>query len=391
MTARPQLDLEKLVVSSRQRLVSVEVTDDGGTVLFIRDEDDAITRENLSACPWLLVTDQSLANLLGGERVEKLAGTGEFQWRVHFKTPKGYFDALKVLKKESGLNASAPQAPYRLFNDFQQQVLTSLPARLFRGMDFTDLRRLQVDIETLTTPGYDFPNARRKADRIILIALRDSTGWEECLGVDTTDEKAILEEMVRLISDRDPDVIEGHNLFNFDLPYIETRCSMNKVALTLGREGRKLQSRPSRFSSGERTLSYRRYTAWGRHIVDTMHLAQLYDVSHRDLSSYGLKSVARHFGVAAPDRTYVEGDKISDVYFNNPEKLHHYAMDDVRETDAISAILSPSYFYQAQIVPLSYQNCVTRGSASRIDSMLVAEYMCAGHALPRPTDRKSVV
>lgn len=383
------LDLERFVLSSRQRLVSVEVEDDGTAVLFFRGQEDSVTRETLSAHPWLLLTDRELADHLNAERVDELRGDGDFRFRVHFKTAEAYFEAAEMLKKETGFGASAPQAPYRLFNDFQQQVLTSLPARLFRGMAFSELRRLQLDIETLTTPGYDFPNARRKADRIILIALRDSTGWEQCLGIDTTDEKEILERMVRWISERDPDVIEGHNLFNFDLPYIETRCKMHKVALTIGRGDRPIQSRPSRFSSGERTASYRRYTAWGRHIVDTMHLAQLYDVSHCDLSSYGLKSVARHFGVAARDRTYVEGSEISDVYFKNPEKLHHYAMDDVRESDAVSAILSPSYFYQAQIVPLSYQNCVTRGSASRIDTMLVAEYMRADRALPRPAMAKS--
>ncbi|MDT8390227.1 MAG: DNA polymerase domain-containing protein [Lentisphaeria bacterium] len=389
MTESSGLDLEQLVLSSRRRLVSVEVEDDGTAVLFSRMAEDTVTRESVPAALWLLVTKRTLAEQLNGERVDELSGDGDFRFRVHVKTAEAYAEAGKCLARETGLGPSAPQAPYRLFNDFQQQALTALPARLFRGMAFGDLRRLQVDIETLTSPGYDFPNARRKADRIILIALRDSTGWETCLGIDTTDEKTILEHLVQVIAERDPDVIEGHNLFNFDLPYIETRCQMHKVPLTLGREGRPIQSRPSRFSAGERAATYRRYTAWGRHIVDTMHLAQLYDVSHRDLSGYGLKSVARHFGVAARGRTYVDGDEITDIYFNNPEKLRQYAMDDVRETDAVSAILSPSYFYQAQIVPLSYQNCVTRGSASRIDTMLVAEYMRADHALPRPAMAKS--
>ncbi|MDD4097154.1 MAG: DNA polymerase domain-containing protein, partial [Lentisphaeria bacterium] len=57
---------------------------------------------------------------------------------------------------------------------------------------------------------------------------------------------------------------------------------------------------------------------------------------------------------------------------------------DVRETDGLARILSPSYFYQAQLVPYSYQNCVLRGNATRIDAMLCAEYLQAGESLPIP-------
>ena len=101
---------------------------------------------------------------------------------------------------------------------------------------------------------------------------------------------------------RDPDIIEGHNIFDFDLPYIEARCKRHRVKLDIGRDGSRLSSRPSRFSAGERLSGCRRYEVYGRHIVDTLHMVQLYDVSHRELESYGLKAVARHFGVAAgPD------------------------------------------------------------------------------------------
>ncbi|MBQ6472659.1 MAG: hypothetical protein IJJ33_11795 [Victivallales bacterium] len=58
----------------------------------------------------------------------------------------------------------------------------------------------------------------------------------------------------------------------------------------------------------------------------------------------------------------------------------------MRETDALSRILSPSFFYQASLVPLSYQNCVIRSTATRIDAMLCAEYMTRNAALPVPQD-----
>jgi len=64
--------------------------------------------------------------------------------------------------------------------------------------------------------------------------------------------------------------------------------------------------------------------------------------------------------------------------------LLSYALDDVRETRAISQILSPSYFYQAQLEPLSYQNAIVRGNATKIDSMLTASYLTENESIPIP-------
>ena len=50
-------------------------------------------------------------------------------------------------------------------------------------------------------------------------------------------EAELLAECSRLIRERDPDTIEGHNIFRFDLEYIEARARRHKVALAWGRGG----------------------------------------------------------------------------------------------------------------------------------------------------------
>lgn len=381
----PSLDLSALVRSDLDRLVAVEPGRHGSALLYRRPPAGAVASREVAFTPWLLVSGEALADALPGV-VERrvLSGGGVHRVRVHVADLAAHAEAVAALKALTGANPSSPQAPYRLFSDITQQILTTLPARLFRNLAFADLRRLQLDIETLTTPGFDFPNAEREGDAIIMIALRDSTGWEHLLSGPAMSEKEMLGEMVRLLRERDPDVLEGHNLFGFDLPYIEARARRHGVRLALGRDGSRLTARSSRFSAGERTSTYRRYEIHGRHIVDTLHLVQLYDVSHRDMDSYGLKASARYFGVAAPERTYVEGSRISEVYRTDPARLRAYAMDDVRETEALSRILLPSHFYQAQLVPFSLQNCVTRGQATRIDALLCGEYMVANASLPTP-------
>jgi DNA polymerase elongation subunit (family B) len=379
------INLNEIVPSRIGRVVAVEVNRDGTASFFVRHRDDRVERVNQPFEPFLLVHGESLARSLpGSSRVVRLTGTGIHDHRVHFPDLPTLEKGEKFLKVETGMNATSPTAPFRFFSDREQQALALLPVRLFRGMDFAELRRLQIDIETLTTPGYDFPNAERPGDEIVMVALSDSTGWKICLSGPELSEKAILEQTLQLIRDRDPDVIEGHNLFNFDLPYLEMRARRQGLELALGRDGSPATSRSSRVTFGDTASTYFRYEAFGRHIIDTMHLVQLYDVSARDLESYGLKSAARHFGVAAPDRTYVDGKDISRLYREDPARLRDYNLDDVAETEAISRLLSPSHFYQTQLIPVTYQNCIVRGNATRIDALMTSAYLLADKALPSP-------
>ena len=377
--------LGELVPSTLNRVVAVEPNDNGVADIYIRDKDQ-ITCEKINFRPFILITDSSLLNPFEGEFVvDPLNGFEYFKFIVKLKNLKVYTSALKYLRYSTGYSPSATNSPYRVFSDLQQQVLIQNNFRLFRELKFSETYRMQVDIETLTSEGYDFPNSKREDDKIIIISMSDNRGWEQYLLVDeTTSEKEILEQFVTIITEKDPDIIEGHNLYRFDLPFITERAKRHKVRLKLGRNGSTPKTRTSRFSVAERTISYTRYEIYGRHIVDTYFLAQLYDVIHRDLESYGLKSIAKHFGVASKERTYIDASNIKKYYIEERDNLLKYALDDVRETRAISEILSPSYYYQAQIQPFSYQNIVVRGNASKIDSMLVASYLTALESIPIP-------
>ena len=119
-------------------------------------------------------------------------------------------------------------------------------------------------------------------------------------------------------------------------------------------------------------------------IIDSWFLAKLLVGGTRDLPGFGLKDLARHFGVAAPDRTYVDASLITQEFREAPERLMAYAADDAVETLAISSILAPPYFAQAQTVPFDYQSCTLRGAAAKIDALVLREYLARGHAVPLP-------
>jgi DNA polymerase elongation subunit (family B) len=332
----------------------------------------------------LLADTGVLAGAAGVLALEPLAGPGALRWRARFATWAEAQGARDLARERTGLAPDLPAAPYRFVPDPVQQYLLDSAEASFGAMRFGDLRRLALDIEVVTGEGHGFPNAAREADRIVAVALVDTTGFRHVVRGDRLDEPALLAETTRLIQARDPDVIEGHNIFRFDLEYLEARARRHRVRLAWGRDGSELRGRPARLQVAERSIGYRRYEITGRHVVDTWMLAQLHDVGARDLPSFGLKDIARHLGVVAADRTYVDAGDVARELAEAPDRLMAYAADDAQETLSVGAVLAPPYFAQAQLLPFDYQAAILRGSAAKIDALLVREYLHAGQAIPTP-------
>ncbi len=377
--------------SPTPHLVAVEPEGESAVRLFRREGED-LSSEILPFRPFLLVAQEQLLKGWRGEcQVEALWGKGFYRYLVFVPSFAAQEHLKAYLQRKTGKTPNAPDAPYLSFNDPVHQYLLLSGQTLFHKLVLGDLRRLQFDIETYCAEGYSFSNPRRRSDRIVAIALSDSSGWERVIDGQQLSEKEMLLEFVRIVRERDPDVLEGHNIFRFDLEYLETRASQLGVRLALGRDGSPLHGHASRLQIAERSIAYRRYDVFGRHIMDTWILAQLYDIANRDLESYNLKDIARQFGLAQDHRTYLPPEKISWFFDHQPETLLDYALDDVRETRALSEMLSPAYFVQAQIFPYSYQNIVLRGNATKINSLFLRAYLHERHAIPHPGEAKEVL
>lgn len=356
-------------------------------IRIYRREPGGVRAQSVEFRPFILLAGEDpLKNWRGPRAIEPLAGEAPFN-RIAFFPDLKQFDDAKTFLQRTG---SPSDGQYFVLSDPVQQYLLLSGKTHFLGMSFGDLVRLQIDIETYCEEGFEFCNPLRESDRITAIAMSDSTGWERLISGKEYDETEMLREMVGEIQRRDPDVIEGHNIFRFDLEYIEARARRRGVALALGRDGSPLKSHPSRIQIAERTIAFRKYEIFGRHIMDTWLLAQHYDVSARELKGYGLKDIARHFGLAGAERTYIPGDKTSWYFDHDPDTLFRYALDDVRETRAISEILSASYFVEAQIFPYSYQNVALRGNATKIDALFLREYLRRRRSIPRPEPAREV-
>lgn len=329
---------------------------------------------------WLNATPD--AALLGGLTLEELKGEGPYNRLVHAETLAVFNAFTRAEKPGLGVDAIRP---------LESQFLLQNRERLYRELSFGQLRRCQFDIE-VAAPDGGFPDATRAEDRVLAIGIRCGGKNQLLLLEEMTDaaERKLLQRFCEALHEANPDVIEGHNLFKFDLEYLRARSRRYKLACAWGRYGQKATFRSSRLKVAERWIDFTRCDIPGRAVVDTYLLVQLYDITTREMTSYGLKEAAIYFGITDEDseRTYIEGSKIQHAFFTDRARFTAYLEDDLRETQGIADQLLPTYFEQVRTFPALLQDATLRGATSKIDLLFLEEYYHARQACPVPPEVK---
>src|SRR5437867_3209248 len=348
------------------RIVAVELGE-SGTVRVHRRETDGSTVTDVEPFHPFVWADSDVVDL--GIETEKLRGDLKYGWLINVDSWKELI-ALRNGLKNAGRDFFA-------FTDPVQHYLTATGRTLFKDLPFEKLKRMQLEVLSFEGEG----------DHVMSIAISDNSGWEELIVVDRNNieesERNALKRLTTLIKDRGPDVIEGHNLFRFDVPYLVGRAKKLKTKLDWGRSGGFLRSRPSRLQIAEKTIDYPNFRIGGRHFVDTFLLAQFYDVGMRSLAGFERMDVARHFDLCDDEQiSALTGKELERAYLENSETFRRRALCGVRETRALSDLLSPSYFIQAQIFPYNYQDVIVRGNATRINALFLREYFWQRHSIP---------
>ena len=312
-------------------IVSAELTSDSEITIF-RRVDGKLTSEIQPFRPVLWLGEQVF--LQGFDRkveYEPLAGTGAFKSLARFLSWDDFQQARKFLGT----------VPVLAINNPVQQYLMVTGRTSLKAMRLDQLYRLQLATVTAAESSLQ------------ALQLCDNRDWQQEL---TGTEAQILKKFVEAIQERDPDVIEGHDVFRGALTQLTARARVARVPLKLGRDGSALRSRQSRVQIAERTIQYPKHEIHGRHVVDTFLLSVYYDVSSRELEGFDLAEVAQHFGISETGALAVR--KIGDL-------------------------LSPSYFVQAQIFPYGYQDVIVRGNATKIDALFLREYLHQRQSVPQ--------
>jgi DNA polymerase, archaea type len=350
-------------VDPTPRIVAIELGETG-TVKVHRREKDGSTITDVEPFHPFVWADSDVVDL--GIDAEKLKGDLKFGWLITVDSWKEMI-ALRNGLKNAGRDFFALTDPV-------QHYLTATGRTLFKDLPFEELKRMQLEVLA-------------NDEHVMSIALSDNTRWEELIVIDPKNadesERNAIKRLTELIKERDPDVIEGHDLFRADLNYLVARAKKLKTKLDWGRSGGFLRSRPSRLQIAEKTIDYPKFAVDGRHFVDTFLLAQFYDVGLRTLTGFERADVARHFGFCDSEEiSGLTGKELERAYLKKDERFRKRALCGVRETKAMSDLLSPSYFIQAQIFPYNYQDVIVRGNATRINGLFLREYFRQRHSIP---------
>src|SRR6266513_234072 len=357
------------------RIVAIELGETGTVRVYRREADESTVADVEPFHPFVWA-DSDVVDL--AIDAEKLESDLKYGWRVAVDSWKELIALRNGLKKAN--------RDFFAFTDPVQHYLTAAGRTLFKELPFEELKRIQLEVLSFEEPVAGVADTG-PGDHIMSIALSDNSGWEELIVVDPKNveesERAALKHITSLIKERDPDVIEGHNLYRIDLPYLVQRARKTKTKLDWGRSGGFLRSRPSRLQIAEKTIDYPKFTIEGRHFVDTFLLAQFYDVGMRTLSGFERVDVARHFGLCdSEELSALTGKQLQRAYIDNDESFRQRALCAVRETRAVAELLSPSFFVQAQIFPYNYQDVIVRGNATRINALFLREYFRQRHSIP---------
>ena len=345
-----------------EKIVAVETSDKDAT-LFLRDGDETKTRI-VPFVPWL-ATDKE--RHFPGADTTDLEGDG-YNHLIRFPSGwRAYQESKRTLRDE---HAGVCQ-----YGSAIKQFMVATGYTLFKGMAFDDLKRLQIDIET-TSLDPNLPGAK-----IFMISVSDNRGFADVL---IGPEADILRELLSVVETRDPDVVEGHNFYSFDLPYIIARMGALSIPPTLGRFGSPvIVGAPRNCAIGTNARQFTPSYLYGRHILDTLLQVQRFDWSRGQVSSYGLKECAQTYGIAPKDRVYLDRSEIVEIFEKDPERVKTYAAQDVEETAALAALVAPTEFYQTQMVPDSYQNVAVTGNGEKINAILLREYLRQGRAVAK--------
>ena len=196
--------------------------DSSGEVCVWRRVNGVLTLERDSFKPFVYAQHTDHIPARSSIQARRLEGNGFYQYLLSAANAQTLKNALLEGARRSGRVAQNLNDLSEYYTvGLTEQYLMQTGRSYFHGLEYSDLTRLQFDLETTGL-------SADAGAKIFMIAVRDSVGFEAVL---EGDEVGMMRDLVSIVQARDPDVIENHNLCGFDLPFLEARGR----ALEIGR------------------------------------------------------------------------------------------------------------------------------------------------------------
>ena len=198
-----------------------------------------------------------------------------------------------------------------------EQYLISKEKRLFKGFEeYNDITRMVFDLETTSLEPKD--------GRIFMIGIKTNKGFKkviECTNED--EERRGITEFFNIIEEQKPSILSGYNSFNFDWYWIYERCKIlnldiKRVAKSLNPE-KSISQKESMLKLANEVEKFTQTQMWGYNIIDILHSVRRAQAINSNIKEAGLKYITKYIEAEAPDRVYVEHNKIGSMYREKEE------------------------------------------------------------------------
>jgi DNA polymerase I len=368
-------DIQRLIYGKdpTEKIVGIEPVDDR-VEIFIQNDDGSIKSEFRANKFWLLASKPLDKNFV------RLKGDLHYKWGRQFSTRESWSKVKFMYSKED---------IYAIY-DPKEMTMINRGLCYYKGLKPKDVSILSFDIETTGFSG--------AADKLLLISntFRNSAGVvsRRLFAYDEYEsEGQMLEAWVKFVREQNPSIICGHNIYGFDLPFLQAVADRENVMLELGRDNSPLHfahKDSQKRKDGSQSISYKKVRCYGRELIDTMFLAITYD-SGRKYESYGLKKIIEQEGIRFEGRVLYDAGLIKDNY-QKPgewEKIKKYCIYDSDEALQLFDLMAPALFYLTQSVPKSFQSMIESATGAQINSVMVRSYLQEAHSLPKADERQN--
>lgn len=311
----------------------------------------------------------------------KLEGNQHYKYISKFDDKEDYQKYLGLLRKKR-------KDFYTVYNEVEM-------AMLYHGFTFyKDIKIQDVSVLAFDIEASGLIRDESSTTFVITNTFRNRQGRvsKKQFRLDNFENQCeMIEAWCDYVQEIDPDILTGHNINCYDLPYLEN-CSRDGLAL--GRDGSNLtfKKKSSNYRvDGSQTWQYNKIKCYGRDIVDGMFLAVKHDIG-RNYPSWGLKPIAEYEGWVSEDRQFYDASKIKDDWWDleKRELIVKYCEDDSDDSLRVFDLMAPSFFYMCQSIPKPFQIVTESASGSWLNFIMVRSYLQEGHSIPKANESERV-
>ncbi|KAF8574772.1 DNA/RNA polymerase, partial [Ramaria rubella] len=253
---------------------------------------------------------------------------------------------------------------------------------------------LSFDIECISSSGSGMPKPYKRGDRIEMISMvfgkyldkssrtnyliyvgyKNEIVIDDCKCISCDTEQELLMNFGNIVSEEDPDIITGYNIFGFDFDYILKRCKLFLIPLPeISRSGETTSHPVAWSSSAYGENFYNRIEASGRIFIDMMIFFQ-----RMNLGSYSLDFISRKFlGVGKKDISH-------ENVWRDRSLIEEYARYCVNDSVLTIDLFNMFYMWtevceMSRAMMCSIEDIYTRGEQMKVLNQVV--YSCISRGI----------